>query len=269
LTSREDLGGGYWVLRFAADPPLKAKPGHFAMVRSLRWGQAPLLARPMSLLTVGTEPSLLVKVVGEGTRRMAAAPEGERFSLLAPLGQPWTLPPDEHRAILVAGGVGLAPLLFLARELRARGRGRGRRGRRAEGPPAVLALYGGRTARDLPLAAELAQVAELRLATEDGSEGAHGRVTTLLDDALDGCSPAAEPATVYTCGPHRMMAAVARAAVARGIPCQASLEAMMACGYGVCLGCAVPRASGGYLYACSDGPCVDARLIGWTEEATP
>jgi dihydroorotate dehydrogenase electron transfer subunit len=253
LHRRDSIGTAYHVLSFEADAPLDARAGQFAMVRSAAWGQAPLLARPMSLLTAGDRPSILIKVVGEGTRRMAHASSGEPFDLLAPLGVPWRACPADHRAVLVAGGVGVAPLLFLARELAAANVTR------------PLALYGARTASDLPLDTELAAVAELRVATEDGSRGTHGRVTVALEKALDEAAAQGTRVKVYTCGPDAMMAAVAKMCAARGVLCEVSLETPMACGYGVCLGCPVARADGsGYLYACTQGPCVDATAIDWT-----
>jgi dihydroorotate dehydrogenase electron transfer subunit len=249
LHRRDSIGTAYHVLWFEAEAALSALPGQFAMVRSAAWGQAPLLPRPMSLLTAGDRPSILIKVVGEGTRRLAHASSGEPFDLLAPLGLPFGPCPEGRRPVLVAGGVGVAPLLFLARELR---------GSRP------LALYGARTSADLPLDTELASVAELRVATEDGSRGTEGRVTVLLERALDELAAAGQLAKVYTCGPDAMMAAVAALASARGVPCEVSLETPMACGYGVCLGCPVPRASGGFLYACTEGPCVDAASVDWS-----
>src|SRR4051794_9407603 len=171
------------------------------MVRSAAWGQAPLLPRPMSLLTSGDRPSILIKVVGEGTRRMAHASSGEPFDLLAPLGVPWHPCPADHRALLVAGGVGVAPLLFLARDL-------------AAGSTRPLTLYGGRTAGDLPLDFELAAVSDLSVATEDGSRGTPGRVTVLLERTLDEMRE--RKVKVYTCGPDAMMAAVAKICAARG-----------------------------------------------------
>lgn len=256
LHRRDSIGSAYHVLTFEADQPLLALPGQFAMIRSSTWGDAPLLPRPMSLLTAGDRPSILIKVVGEGTRRMAHASSGEPFSLLAPLGQPWSPCPEGHRPVLVAGGVGVAPLLYLARELSAR-------------DPAAhpLALYGGRSHADLPLDAELSAVSELRVATEDGSRGARGRVTVLLEQLLDELAASGQRAKIYTCGPDAMMAAVARLCEARGVLCEVSLETPMACGYGVCLGCPIPRRSGGYLYACTEGPCVDATSIAWKEAA--
>jgi len=262
LHRRDSIGTAYHVLTFEGVPAtdgaaLAARAGQFAMVRSAAWGHAPLLPRPMSLLTAGDRPSILIKVVGEGTRRLAHASSGEPFDLLAPLGLPWRPCPPSHRPVLVAGGVGVAPLLFLARELAS---GKGSAGQRP------LALYGARSAGDLPLDFELASVAELRIATEDGSRGAQGRVTVLLERALDELAAAGQAAKIYTCGPDAMMAAVATLAAARGVLCEVSLETPMACGYGVCLGCPVPRAGGkGFLYACTEGPCVDAVSIDWSK----
>jgi len=256
LHRRDSIGTAYHVLTFEAGDPLDARAGQFAMVRSATWGRAPLLPRPMSLLTGGDRPSILIKVVGEGTQRMAHASSGEPFDLLVPLGLPWQPCPPECRPVLVAGGVGVAPLLFLARDLAASG-------------VRPLALYGGRSAADLPLDAELAAVTDLRVATEDGARGTRGRVTVLLEGALAELAAAGQAAKVYTCGPDAMMAAVARLCEAKGVPCEASLETPMACGYGVCLGCPVPRRDRpGYLYACTEGPCVDAERIDWSRGGT-
>lgn len=251
LQRRDAIGTAYHVLTFEADTPIDARAGQFAMVRSATWGRAPLLPRPMSLLTAGDRPSILIKVVGEGTQRMAHASSGEPFELLAPLGVPWSACPRDRRAILVAGGVGVAPLIFLARDLATAG-------------ARPLALYGGRSAADLPLDAELAESGDLRIATEDGSRGERGRVTVLLDRAL----AEIPDVKVYTCGPDAMMAAVARMCAARNVPCEVSLETPMACGYGVCLGCPVPRRERGYLYACTEGPCIDAEAIDWSRGGT-
>lgn len=260
LLRRESLGLAYHVLTFDAPAPIAALPGQFAMIRSTVWGSDPLLPRPMSLLTAGTRPSILIKVVGQGTRRMANASSGEVFELLAPLGRPWsdfdsarapTIAGD-RRPILVAGGVGVAPLLFLARELSARDPSR-----------RPLALYGSRSIADLPLDAELAAVSELRIATEDGSRGTRGRVTVILEEALREHAAAGLPVKVYTCGPEAMMAAVATLCASLDVPCEVSLETPMACGYGVCLGCPVARSTTGFLYACTEGPCIDAAAIAW------
>ena len=262
LQHREAIDRAYHVLTFTPPEPIAALPGQFAMIRSTTWGSDPLLPRPMSLLTAGERPSILIKVVGQGTRRMANASSGEVFELLAPLGRPWSdfdaqrapAAASDRRAVLVAGGVGVAPLLFLARELAARDPSR-----------LPLALYGSRSIADLPLAAELAAVSELRVATEDGSRGTRGRVTVILEAALREHAAAGRPVKVYTCGPEAMMAAVAALCESLDVPCEVSLETPMACGYGVCLGCPVPRSSAGFLYACTEGPCIDAAAIAWKE----
>jgi dihydroorotate dehydrogenase electron transfer subunit len=246
LLRRESIGGLYHVLTFEDAEGSAAVPGQFTMVRGAEWGDAPLLPRPMSYLSAGNTPSILIKVIGEGTLRMGRAEPGEPFTLLGPLGLPWRAPAAGRRVVLVAGGVGLAPLLFLARRL-------------AEGGgPKPLAIYGGRSARDLPLDDELGDLTELVTTTEDGSKGTRGRVTDVLRELL------APDLDVFTCGPDRMMAKVAELCAARDVPCEASLETPMACGYGVCLGCPVPTTDGAYLYACTQGPCVDARRVDWS-----
>jgi dihydroorotate dehydrogenase electron transfer subunit len=250
LARREELEAGYHLLWFAADEPIAAEPGQFAMVRGEGWGQAPLLPRPMSLLGGGREPSILIKVVGEGTQRMAHDAVGERYALLLPLGRPWRMPEPDETALFVAGGVGVAPLVYLGEAL---------------GGRPVHSLYGGRTSRDLPLAERLEAVGTLGVTTEDGSRGTRGRVTVLLERELS--ERRAERMRVYTCGPHAMMAAVAKLCAAHGVPCEASLEAPMGCGYGVCLGCAVARTDQSYLYTCVDGPCVDAAGVDWSRGA--
>ncbi len=279
LHRRDSIGSAYHVLTFESERAIHVAPGQFAMVRSETWGAAPLLPRPMSLLAGGHRPSILIKVVGEGTRRMAVASSGEPFNLLAPLGKPWTKVPEGARPLLVAGGVGVAPLLFLARALSV---STVPQAAPVPGAPSALlvstapkasaaqaprerplALYGGRTSADLPFERELAAVSEMRVSTEDGSRGTKGRVTALLAAALDELAAQSHAVKVYTCGPHGMMAAVAAMCAERGVACEVSLETPMGCGYGVCLGCPVPRTAGGYLYACTEGPCVDASTIDW------
>lgn len=247
LVRRDSIGASHHVLTFAFETPLEAKAGQFAMVRGAAWGESPFLPRPMSLINDGKRPSILVKVVGEGTRRLAASEPGDLFSVLAPLGRPWSPCPEDRTPILVAGGVGVCPLLYLARELTSQG-------------SRPIALYGGRCATDLALDDEFADTADLRLATEDGSTGDMGRVTVLVERALRETRGRAK---LYACGPEPMMAAVVRMAKQAQVPCEVSLETVMACGYGVCLGCAVPKVDGGFLYACSDGACVDGYLVDW------
>ena len=246
LLHRESIGVSYHILTFAQPDGADAEPGQFAMIRGQNWGDACLLPRPMSYLTSGDKPSILIKVIGEGTRRMSQAQPGEVFSILGPLGTTWPLPKPGITPVLVGGGVGIAPLIFLARQLKTQG-------------ITCRVLYGGRTKEDLPMIGELAALGETQVSTDDGSLGHHGRVTELLEPLFsDGIQ-------VYTCGPDRMMATVARLCESQKISCMASLEAPMACGYGVCLGCPVRTKAGGYIYTCVQGPCVDAKTIAWDD----
>jgi dihydroorotate dehydrogenase electron transfer subunit len=245
LLRRESIGDSYHVLTFDDPGGDEVRPGQFAMVRGAEWGDSPLLARPMSYLSAGKTPSILIKLFGEGTIRMGRAEPGEPFSLMGPLGNGFRAPTPGRRPVLVGGGVGMAPLIFLARTL-------------ASLELSPLALYGGRSERDLPLDDELAERCELVLVTEDGSRGQKGLVTDALERVL---GPDME---VFACGPDRMLAKVATICAERDVPCEASLETPMACGYGVCLGCPVPMTDGGYLYACMQGPCVDTRRVDWS-----
>lgn len=244
LLRRESIGESYHVLSFDMPDGTPAKPGQFAMIRGGEWGDAPLLPRPMSYLSGGQTPSILVQVHGEGTQRMGRAEASEPFAVLGPLGNGWRRHDPSKRQLLVGGGVGIAPLLFLARELV------------AQGAKPIL-FYGGRKARDLPLAQDALELCEVEFSTEDGSRGLCGRVTDLLPRHLE------TNVEVFTCGPNAMMAAVAAKCAAKNIACEVSLEAPMACGFGICLGCAIPTPGGGYLYACAEGPCIDARRVDW------
>jgi dihydroorotate dehydrogenase electron transfer subunit len=231
------------VLRFSGDEAIPAVPGEFVMVRG-DWGVHPVLPRAFSLVESGTTGAILVKAIGEGTERLAAMTEGDELVVFGPLGQGYRVDRSQRRPVLVAGGVGVAPLLFLAREL-------------AKDGVRCLFLYGARTEHDLPLAPEIADAAELVITTEDGSRGEQGLITAPLERLL-----LEEPdSIVYTCGPEGMLEAVANVAMRRGVPCQVALEAPMACGMGTCKGCAVMGADGSYRYVCYDGPVFDAADI--------
>jgi dihydroorotate dehydrogenase electron transfer subunit len=148
---------------------------------------------------------------------------------------------------LVAGGTGIASVFELARWL--------------AGERAVSVLLGARSVEDLMAEADFAELdVSLEIATEDGSRGARGLVTELLERQL----AAESGATVYACGPTPMMRRCAEISAAHSAPCSVSLENNMACGFGVCLGCAAQRTSGGYALVCRDGPVFDARDIVWS-----
>jgi len=252
VTARPQVTGD--IVRLALLAPAvsqAATPGQFVMVRSAV-ALDPLLRRPFSVCRVNGDGTLeiLVKVIGQGTRGLAALKVGDQVDLLGPLGHGFVMP-DHGRACLVGGGIGAAPLLFLAQKL-------------GERLPAsdIQVLLGARTgAEAMALALPFRDLGlPVQLATDDGTAGHHGLVGELLAALTSG----AFPTQVYACGPHPMLAAVARISTDRGWPCQVSTEAIMACGLGACLGCAVPRNGGrGYLHVCKQGPVFEAGELQW------
>jgi len=228
------------------------EPGQFVMLSPGARGAAqrddPLLPRPMAVYRQhdGTQVEVLYKVHGRGTALLAEAQPGQRVRVVGPLGRAFPLPEAGERALLVGGGTGVASLYELAA--------------RAIGSGSVRVLLGARSADDLMGADDFAALGvDLRLATEDGSEGTRGLVTELLRAALaDG-----GPARVYACGPTPMMRAAAELAAEAGVPALVSLENPMACGFGVCLGCAAPLAGGGFGLVCRDGPVFEAERVDW------
>lgn len=264
--------GAYRVLRVADDGPAPAA-GQFAMLAAARWGggedERPHLPRAFSYARwQAGEAHFLFEDVGPGTRRLCELRAGEELWLLGPLGSCFTAPAEGRRALLVGGGVGIAPLAIWQDALRGAGSqpdgdgaGAGPRGgddsarRPAAGNPAARlaapALLG---FRDAGRARGADLLTATTVATDDGSVGRAGLVTELLAGELDGDAHA----TVYACGPAPMLEAVRALCAARAVPAQLALEAGMACGFGACHGCVVPRRGGGYLRVCLDGPVIDA-----------
>jgi dihydroorotate dehydrogenase electron transfer subunit len=251
LVENRGLGRASFVLRLGGCGALRsAKPGQFVMLRG-EWGRDPLLPRAFSILrTLGDDCEILVKSVGRGTRLLERAKAGDRFSVLGPLGHAFPDPKPGRTDLLVAGGVGLAPLLWHAELARASG-------------IATELFYGARTAADLCLLDDIERAGcRLHVTTEDGSKGVHGRVTAALEARLKAGGLGPDP-HVLTCGPNPMMRAVVELARAHQVPSLVSVEGEMACGIGVCLGCAVPLTDGTrpFGYACVDGPVFDANGI--------
>jgi dihydroorotate dehydrogenase electron transfer subunit len=249
LTENRMLGGGYFVLRFAGCASLtNAKPGQFVMIRGA-WGRDPLLPRAFSLLSVGSprgSAEILAKAVGRGTALLERALPGADIDVLGPLGTHFPEPQPDTVDLLVAGGVGLPPLYMQAALAAERGLAA-----QAE------VIYGGRGARDLVLLDEMETMGvPLHLTTEDGTVGGAGLVTRALEARL--AHHRGRPLRVMGCGPNAMLWAVARLAKSAGVPCFISLEEQMACGIGVCLGCAVPARSRPFRYVCNNGPVFDA-----------
>jgi dihydroorotate dehydrogenase electron transfer subunit len=224
-------------------------PGQFVEVL-VEGSREVMLRRPISVHDVDEEAgtmTLLVQVVGNGTRKLAELQSGDHLNMVYPLGHGFTsdLRPQTS-ALLVGGGAGIAPLLHLSKVLKAKGVG-------------CTILLGGRTAELIPVRDEFEPYGRLCIATDDGSLGHKGLVVE---------HPAfAEPYDmIYTCGPTPMMKAVARSAAERGIRCEVSLENMMACGVGACL-CCVTDTDEGHRCVCKDGPVFDiSTMRKWYEK---
>jgi dihydroorotate dehydrogenase electron transfer subunit len=198
----------------------------------------------------GVRLDFLIEGIGPGTDRLAELEPGEGVWVNGPLGNSFSSPrelsPGAAGAILVGGGIGIAPLALLRREFAAK-----------NVPTRVL--LGFRDEAHSGGLDDLFSCCEVRLASDDGHIGHRGFVTGLLETMLEGDD--AGSAAVYSCGPPQMLEAVREMCSNRGVVCELAMESPMACGYGACFGCAVPKPGGGYLRLCVDGPVVRADQV--------
>ena len=242
IASRQQLGDQYFRLVLQHDGKMQpVAPGQFVEVL-VEDEPRVMLRRPISVHDVSDNTlSLLIQIVGNGTRRLATLGVGDSLNVVYPLGHGFTTAISAgSKALLVGGGAGTAPLLHLAKVLKASG-------------VRCTILLGGRTASLIPVRDDFKPYGDLLIATDDGSLGHHGIVTThpAFADSYD---------MIYTCGPTPMMKAVARSAAQRGIRCEVSLENMMACGVGACL-CCVTDTDQGHRCVCKDGPVFDIETM--------
>ena len=233
ITARREVGRGMFVLAMHAPEIAGAvRAGQFV---NLGWSRGPLLRRPFSVYRAeGEHIEIVLKAVGAGTAELLAMQRGERLSCLGPLGAGFDIPPGARSALLVSGGLGVAPMPLAARDASANG-------------TRVTWVHGARTAAELCSEAEGDDVI---WATDDGSRGFAGTAVAAGPDAD----------LVLACGPNRMLAAVG----SRWPDAQVAIETYMGCGTGVCLGCAVPLERGGYDRACKEGPVYRAADIEWS-----
>ena len=259
IENRELLCGTYYQLSLKA-PKIahSARPGQFVHIK-VNNGDNPLLRRPFSIHQVKRENiEILYKVVGEGTKLLSQREKGEPLDIIGPLGNGYRLPDKKTRIILVAGGIGIASLYFLAEEL------------------AYLSLpftifIGGKSKQDILCSDKFKKLGgKLRVSTENGSSGRKGLVTELLKREIfqlmlhnDFVAFDSQPSTiVYACGPIKMLKETAKIAKRYKISCQVSLEKLIACGVGACQGCAV-RVKDGYKRVCKDGPVFNSEELIW------
>lgn len=259
VVRREQLSDSIYRLTFEApEIAMAARPGQFVMISASN-SMDPLLRRPFSIhqVSAGVDIQILFKVVGKGTKNLAQLSPGERTSLVGPLGKGFDLG-ESSDLCLVGGGMGIAPLLFLAKYIIMRNK-----------PVRMKILLGALNKAEIDgLAADFQSMAvDLEIATDDGSMGHKGFVTDLLVPALVGIDASAAW-NVLCCGPHPMMQAVAGVCERQQWQCQVSMETLMACGISACLGCTIESTKkndkgGTFMHVCKDGPVFQASDIQW------
>lgn len=245
ILANDKVSGSFYRMKLASSYLAKsAKPGQFVEVRCTA-GVDPLLRRPLGIHRItkgGIE--VLYQVVGKGTELLSAQKAGRELDIIGPLGNGFDIAAPGP-AILIGGGIGVAPLIALAEEL-----------------GGAHVIIGARTKSHVLCENEFKRLGcSVSVATEDGSKGRKGLATELLKTALQ--SPGSKAPVIYACGPTGMLKAVAQLAASHRIRCQVSLEERMACGVGVCLGCPVKVRSGEYKMVCKDGPVFNAEDIAW------
>lgn len=247
VNSVEALSDKHVLIKLTDNNPLpEMLPGQFVEVR-VDNSPSTFLRRPISINNVDYDRNelwLLVAAVGDGTRQLQKLQKGDRLNCMLPLGNSFTMPTDSaQKVLLVGGGVGVAPLLYFGKRIKAMG-----------GEPTFL--LGARSAKDVLERELFEQVGRVLITTEDGSEGEKGFVTNhsvLAQEHFD---------RISTCGPKPMMMAVARYAFKNDIECEVSLENKMACGVGACL-CCVEKTVEGNKCVCKEGPVMNIKKLTW------
>ena len=250
VRSNEQLNEKNNLLRVSPlnnEPLPEMKPGQFVQVL-VENSPTTYLRRPISINFVDVATNelwLLVQRVGDGTTKICEIKSNETLNLLIPLGNTFTIPTsNSEKTLLVGGGVGIAPMLFLGKQLKEKG----------FSPDFLL---GGRSKNDLLLLSEFEKYGTVYHTTEDGTKGEKGFVThhsVLQQQRYD---------YIFTCGPKPMMVAVAKYAKEKEIDCEVSLENLMACGFGACL-CCVEKTVRGNVCACTEGPVFNTKDLTWT-----
>ncbi len=248
VSSVEQLSEKHVLMRVTDVKPLpEMLPGQFAELR-VDGSPATFLRRPISINFVDrtkNELWLMVAMIGDGTRQLGRLRAGDKLNCVLPLGNGFSIQSGKnalHKTLLVGGGVGVAPLLYLGAELKQQG-------------CEVTFLLGGRSAKDVLELDFFNRYGRVCVTTEDGTMGEQGFVTnhSVLAEPFD---------KIFTCGSTPMMKAVARYAKEKDIECEASLENMMACGLGACL-CCVEKTTEGNLCVCKEGPVFNTKRLLW------
>lgn len=248
LLENKQLNKDNFLLVLQSPIPLTdIRPGQFTNVE-VKNSKDIFLRRPFSVLDVNYEKqtvSLLIKILGRGSKKLTEAQVGQNISAIFPLGKSYTLPESKDKVLLIGGGSGVAPMLFLSKIC-------------GLNPSNVHVLIGARSSADHIDTSDYKQYGQFHYATEDGSLGEQGYVTnhSVFTHQIGQFDK------IYTCGPDLMMKAVGRVAKEQNIFCEVSLENMMACGFGVCL-CCVEDTKAGHKCVCTDGPVFNVNDLKW------
>ena len=253
IISNENIKGSYWHCVAESKAISKAaSPGQFVNVK---FGEQPepLLRRPFSIHMVeGTRIKIMYEVLGRSTQIFSQKKAGDVLDIIGPLGNGFDYQlsaVSRHLSVIVAGGMGVAPLVFLASKLKKRD---------------TIVLLGAKTKNHVFCEGEFKKMGyQVKVATDDGSKGFKGKVTDLLKDILS-LAISHKPLAIYACGPKPMLKEISVVSAKYNISAQISLEEHMGCGIGACLGCVVDTKDG-YRRVCHDGPVFDAGQIIWRE----
>ncbi|MEW6101584.1 MAG: dihydroorotate dehydrogenase electron transfer subunit [Candidatus Omnitrophota bacterium] len=256
LLKNIEVANNYYKILVSCPQVAKAaEPGQFVNIK-VSEGLQPLLRRPLGIHGVrGQTIEILYESVGKGTELLSKRRPGEYLDVVGPLGNGFGLSLTTRQLwpILVAGGMGVAPLTFLAEKLREI------RNPKSE----IRILIGAKTKSQILCVEEFRKLGcEVKIATDDGSKGYKGKVTDLLKNLFFPAAGDRRPATIYACGPRLMLKEISRLSLQYKIAAQISLEEHMACGIGACLGCAV-NTKDGYKRVCKEGPVFEAKEIIW------
>lgn len=235
----------YIIVLESSESILKIKPGNFAELEVPNAADV-FLRRPISVLDVDYEQNTLsfyIKVIGKGTKKLGELNIGQQLSIIYPLGNSFNATKSKN-ALIVGGGSGIAPFILLGRELK-------------KNNVNVTFLFGARTSKEIVLTDEFSKYGKVITTTEDGTKGEKGLVThhSIFNDDF-------KFDMIYTCGPDPMMKAIAKIAEEKKVDCEASLENMMACGFGACL-CCVTETTSGNLCVCTEGPVFNTKVLKW------
>jgi len=243
------LCSDFYEMAFTWEPLLTAPlPGQFFTLR-VSEDSAPLLRRPFAFSAFNAaagSASMIYQIRGRGTGLLTAKRAHDTLNLLGPLGKGFPLPGRDRDPLLVAGGIGLGPILFLANVVRQQGRDPG-------------LVFGCRNAALIPDPSALSDLSPV-ICTDDGSAGFKGTTGEYLSSIESSITP---KTVLYACGPLPMLKLCRDLALRKGCNCFVSVEQVMACGVGACMGCAIKMAAGGYKRACIEGPVFDSKEIAW------